>query len=317
MMDEYESIQMDVCPEDIEDCYNGVIPSQFDNTQISYYIHAVDADGNEYYSPQTAPNIQHFFMIGNMNSFPALFADDSESDQGWTLGIPADSATTGIWVREDPNGTTYNGLPLQTEDDHTIDGIIAFVTGNAPFDGSDPGADDVDDGATTLITPVMNLSGSVNPVFSYWRWYSNNLGNAPNADDWVVQVTADGQSWVELERTSQSETAWLYKQFLLNQYIDLTDQVQVRFIAEDSGEGSLVEAAVDDVFVLNGISVDIVIGDVDFDGEISIIDVLQIVDYILGVVQPNGLQVYAADINQDGNLNIIDALALIQMMLNP
>ena len=104
---------------------------------------------------------------------------------------------------------------------------------------------------------------------------------------------------------------------LLNQYIDLTDQVQVRFIAEDSGEGSLVEAAVDDVFVLNGISVDIVIGDVDFDGEISIIDVLQIVDYILGVVQPNGLQVYAADINQDGNLNIIDALALIQMMLNP
>ena len=297
--------------------YVAAIPAQPPGSVITYYIHAVDADGNEYYSPQTAPNIQHFFMIGNMNSFPALFADDSESDQGWTLGIPADSATTGIWVREDPNGTTYNGLPLQTEDDHTIDGIIAFVTGNAPFDGSDPGADDVDDGATTLITPVMNLSGSVNPVFSYWRWYSNNLGNAPNADDWVVQVTADGQNWVELERTSQSETAWLYKQFLLNQYIDLTDQVQVRFIAEDSGEGSLVEAAVDDIFVLNGISVDIVIGDVDFDGEISIIDVLQIVDYILGVVQPNGLQVYAADINQDGNLNIIDALALIQMMLNP
>ena len=78
-----------------------------------------------------------------------------------------------------------------------------------------------------------------------------------------------------------------------------------------------MEAAVDDVFVLNGISVDIVIGDVDFDGEISINDVLQIVDYILGVVQPNGLQVYVADLNQDGNLNVIDALVLIQTILNP
>jgi len=93
--------------------------------------------------------------------------------------------------------------------------------------------------------------------------------------------------------------------------------MQVRFIADDSGEGSLVEAAVDDIFVLNGVNVDVMMGDVDFDGELSINDVLQIVDFILGYVQPNGIQVYAADINQDGNLNIIDALSLIQMILNP
>ncbi len=304
-------------PGDEANEYIATIPSQPPGSVITYYIHAVDVNGNEYFSPETAPDIQHFFLIGNLASFPTFFSDDSESDQGWILGISSDSATDGIWVREDPNGTTTNGQQLQPEDDHTIDGITAFVTGNAPFDGTNAGDDDVDNGATTLLTPVMNLTGTVNPIFGYWRWYSNNLGNAPNADDWVVQVTADGQNWVELEHTSQSETAWLYKQFLLNQYIDLTDQVQVRFIAEDSGEGSLVEAAVDDVFVLNGISVDIVIGDVDFDGEISINDVLQIIDYILGVVQPNGLQVYVADLNQDGNLNVIDALVLIQTILNP
>lgn len=311
------TINTAMSPEESDNEYTAAIPPQPPGSVITYYIHAVDADGNEFYSPQTAPDIQHFFLIGNTNSFPALFSDDSETDQGWTLGVPADSATTGIWVREDPNGTTYNGLPLQPEDDHTIDGVMAFVTGNTPFDGSDPGADDVDGGTTTLISPVINLTGSIIPVLGYWRWYSNNLGNAPNADDWVVQVTADGQNWVELERTSQSETSWLYKQFLLNQYVDLTGQVQLRFIADDSGEGSLVEAAVDDVFILNGLSVDVMMGDVDFDGEVSIADVLLIVDYILGIVQPNGIQVYAADINQDGNLNIIDALSLLQSMLNP
>jgi hypothetical protein len=297
--------------------YIATIPAQPPGSVITYYIHAVDVDGNEYFSPETAPDIHHFFLIGDLVSFPVLFSDDSESDQGWTLGIASDGATSGIWVREDPIGTTNNGQQLQPEDDHTIDGNIAFVTGNAPFDGSNAGDGDVDNGATTLITPVMNLTGAVNPVFGYWRWYSNNLGNAPNADDWVVQVTADGQNWVDLERTSQSEASWLYRQFLLNQHIDLSDQMQVRFIADDSGEGSLVEAAVDDIFVLNGVNVDIMMGDVDFDGELSINDVLQIVDFILGYVQPNGIQVYTADINQDGNLNIIDALSLIQMILNP
>ncbi len=297
--------------------YFGTIPAQPPGTVITYYIHAVDGDGNEYFSPQTAPDIQHFFLIGNTMSFPALFTDDSEADQGWTLGVPSDSASAGIWVREDPNGTTNNGQPLQPEDDHTIDGITAFVTGNAPFDGTNAGDDDVDGGETTLITPAMNLIGAVNPVLGYWRWYSNNLGNEPNEDDWVVQVTADGLNWIDLERTSQSETSWIYKQFLLSQYIELSDQVQVRFIADDSGDGSLVEAAVDDVFILNGISVDIILGDVDFDGEVSINDVLQIVDYIFGATQPNGIQVYVADLNQDGNLNIIDALVLIQMILNP
>lgn len=297
--------------------YSGTIPAQPPGTVITYYIHAIDDDGNEYFSPQTAPDIQHFFLIGNTLSFPALFTDDSEADQGWTLGIPSDSASTGIWVREDPNGTTNNGQPLQPEDDHTFDGVTAFVTGNAPFDGTNAGDDDVDDGATTLVTPTMNLLGAVNPVFSYWRWYSNNLGNEPNADDWVVQVTNDGQNWFDLERSSQSEASWVYKQFLLSQYIEMSEQVQVRFIADDSGDGSLVEAAVDDVFVLNGISVNLIFGDVDFDGEVSINDVLQIVDYIFGAIQPNGIQVYVADLNQDGNLNVIDALVLVQMILNP
>jgi len=297
--------------------YVGEIPAMSPGTIVTYYIYAEDSYGNEYFSPENAPAITHFFLIGNMNTFPTLFADNGESDLGWALGIEGDNATTGIWEKADPIGTTIGGMEVQPEDDHTVDGVIAFVTGNVPFDGSNVGDGDVDGGKTTLLSPAMNLIGAVNPVFGYWRWYTNNLGNAPNSDDWVVQVTADGQNWVDLERTSQSENVWTYKQFLLNQYIELSTQVQVRFIADDSGDGSLVEAAVDDIFILNGINVDLVSGDVNFDGEININDVLTMIDYILGSVQPNGLQAYVSDINQDDQLNIIDALVLIQMIMNP
>ena len=65
-----------------------------------------------------------------------------------------DTATTGIWVREDPNGTAF-----QLEDDHTPDpGVIAWVTGNLPAAG--PSDDDVDAGCSTLQSPVWDLSGA-------------------------------------------------------------------------------------------------------------------------------------------------------------
>lgn len=304
-------------PGDDDNEYVAVIPPQPPGSIIKYYIHAVDANGIEYFSPETAPDIQHFFLIGDVITFPTLFSDDSEAENGWTLGVETDNASSGIWVREDPIGTTNNGIQVQPEDDHTDNGVTAFVTGNAPFDGSNVGEADVDDGMTTLITPEMNLLGSVNPVFGYWFWYTNDQGNSPNEDEWVVQVTSDGQNWVDLERTSQSQIEWSYKQFLLDQYIDLSSQVQVRFIADDSGDGSLVEAAVDDVFVINGVGVDIMVGDVDFDGELTINDVLQIIDFILGITPPNGVQLYVSDINQDGMMNVIDALYLIQTILNP
>ena len=44
-MDNYESITMSVCPQDIPDCYTGDIPTQEEDTEIRYYIQALDNTG--------------------------------------------------------------------------------------------------------------------------------------------------------------------------------------------------------------------------------------------------------------------------------
>jgi hypothetical protein len=44
-MDNYESITMSVCPWDIPDCYVGEIPAQGEDTEIRYYIQALDNTG--------------------------------------------------------------------------------------------------------------------------------------------------------------------------------------------------------------------------------------------------------------------------------
>jgi len=193
--------------------------------------------------------------ISSANGYEAVLAvalpvggwfDDMETDMGWTIGAAGDNASSGIWTRVDPNGTTYNGSVVQTEDDHTPEpGTLCFVTGQGSPGGT-AGENDVDGGKTTLLTPVFNLDGSTTANLTYWRWYTNDLGNNPGEDWWNVEVTDDGVTWVSLEHTQASLNAWTEMNFDLSMYIAMTDQVQLRFVAEDVSPGALVEAAVDD-----------------------------------------------------------------------
>lgn len=190
--------------------------------------------------------------------------DDVEADHGWTLGTAGDDASTGRWERADPRGTTYEGSDVQPEDDHTdAPGTICFVTGNGSVGGS-AGEADVDGGSTTLLTPVFDLGDATAATVEYWRWYTNDLGNNPGEDWWDVDVTNDGQNWVSLEHTQASNNSWARYEFDLGAFVTLTDHIQIRFIADDTSPGSLVEAAVDD-FMMTAVcppSADVSVDDV-------------------------------------------------------
>ncbi|MGD8397198.1 MAG: M28 family peptidase, partial [Candidatus Eiseniibacteriota bacterium] len=180
------------------------------------------------------------------------FYDDLEADGAWSLAAPDDDAETGRWVRVDPIGTEYNSQPCQPEDDHTAaPWTDCMVTGQGAPGGA-AGDADVDAGKTTLTTPVFDLSLVDAARVTYWRWYTNDLGNNPGEDVWQVQVSSDGGgSWVDLENTTQSANSWQERSFLIEDYVTPTATVAFRFVASDEGSGSLVEAAVDD-FVLSG-----------------------------------------------------------------
>ncbi len=194
--------------------------------------------------------------VGAGNGFQAVldyempvgpWFDDAEAERGWALAAPDDNATSGRWIRADPVGTTYNSVVVQTEDDHTPSpGVACFVTGNAD-PGAAAGSADVDGGKTTLLSPVFDLSNATTATVTYWRWFSNSAGNNPNEDNWVVDVTADGTTWIHLENTLTPAVAWTQQSFDLADFVTFTDRVQVRFVASDLVNPSLVEAAVDDI----------------------------------------------------------------------
>jgi hypothetical protein len=86
---------------------------------------------------------------------------------------------------------------------------------------------------------------------SYYRWYTNNTGGAPDTDTWAVDASSDGGStWVRLEATRVTERRWVYVEHNLERFIALTSQVRLRFVASDEGQGSIVEAALDDFLIV-------------------------------------------------------------------
>jgi len=175
--------------------------------------------------------------------------DTAETDLGWSLGVAGDGATSGQWVRDDPVGAVYNGEQTQPEDDHTpAPGHICFVTGNGSPGGA-AGEADVDGGKTTLLSPVFNTENATSIDLSYWRWYTNDLGNNPGQDWWTVDFSNDGTTWTHLEYTQESANSWTEHTFALDEIAPVTGTLQLRFIADDVSPGSLVEAAVDDITV--------------------------------------------------------------------
>ncbi|MBD3337407.1 MAG: T9SS type A sorting domain-containing protein, partial [Candidatus Eisenbacteria bacterium] len=176
-----------------------------------------------------------------------MYSYDGEDpgDPDWTLGVPGDQATTGIWERVDPIGTEYNGTEMQPEDDHTPDpGTECFVTGNGPVGGG-AGENDVDDGCTTLESPTFDLSEAEFAFVTYWRWYGEG-GNSAD-DEFVVDVSSDGgTNWYPLERVENIANDWNQVNLNISDFVDLTNQVKFRFIACDLNTPGLTEAAIDD-----------------------------------------------------------------------
>mgnify|MGYP001460699278 CR=1 FL=1 len=243
------------------------IPSQPNGTVIAYYLSLTDNFGNESAVTPIASNIMpikdanlpNFILVG----FDIMQEEDFDGNFGfWQTGGFDDNATTGIWeigvpipsygVYGDPSTI------CQTDAQNTPGGSQCAFTGNATSSQSGLGENDVDGGHTTLYSPSYDLSSFSNPAFSYYRWYTNSpySGANPGADWWQVMISDDGVNWVYVEDNISSDLSWRKFAFRVNDYVSLTNNVQLKFIASDSirlGQnldgGSLIEAAVDDLIL--------------------------------------------------------------------
>lgn len=261
--EEWQSVIMD----EQDDVFVTSIDGQPEASVIQYYFGISDVFGGiSAVNPVAAnkevyPNLPHFTLVGVS---PMLINDsDDYSEFGFfDLGTPQDNATTGEWDEVEPVGSFADpmdpsSIVAPTEDHTDVEFGFAFVTGENPGEDAAIGANDVDGGSTTLLSPLVDLTVYDDPVLAYWRWYVNAppSGANPGADWWQVEVSDDGgNTWERVENTLTQDISWRRNAFKISEYVDLTADFRFRFIASDSvrlGQhldgGSLIEAAVDDI----------------------------------------------------------------------
>lgn len=244
------------------DVYSGVIPAQPNGTVVAYYVALENLNGTlANVQPVAAhleePNVPNYILIGYEQNRIEDF--DNFQDSGWEEGLPSDNNTTGTWTIDAPIPSfSDDGVMVQVDQDHTpgSGNIACAITGNASSSSDGIGDSDVDGGHTTLLTPVFDLRSYENPAFSYWRYYTNSppSGANPGADWWQVMITDNGDDWVFVENTKVSDMSWRRVAFRVADYVELTENVRIKFIASDSTRvgqeldgGSLVEGAMDDL----------------------------------------------------------------------
>jgi hypothetical protein len=111
----------------------------------------------------------------------------------------------------------------------------------------------VDNGTTTLLSARYDTSGMVKPAVGYARWFTNDRGASPGEDPLVVEISDDdGMTWVELETVGAgTPLAWVQTEIPFPPSLLPSNRVRLRFTVADLGAGSLVEAGVDAIALLD------------------------------------------------------------------
>ena len=177
------------------------------------------------------------------------YYDDFTFNFGWNVNS---SASTGAWERGIPLGTFNAGIAANPGLDVATDcSNQAYVTGNTGVTGSDQ---DVDNGATTLTSPIFDLTSYSTPYLDYSRWFFNSGGMGSPNDSLTIYVS-NGLTSVLIETvlaTSPLNSTWVPKSYKISDYIAPTATMKVIVRTADAAPGHILEAGFDKFMIVEG-----------------------------------------------------------------
>jgi MYXO-CTERM domain-containing protein len=176
--------------------------------------------------------------------------DGASAPAGWRVDPDGDDVLpSGRWAHGAPMRSVAFDYSLQPGAAYS--GTGAFVTGLSSAD-----TDNVD-GRTTLESPPFGIKDLRQPFLSYQVYFVAANFQAellvPSDGELRVQASADGTSWVEVDRVTGMATGWQRRLIRLSEAlgpgVSARSEVRFRFVAAQTTTGAnpVVEAVIDDV----------------------------------------------------------------------
>lgn len=193
----------------------------------------------------SSQNIDFLFELNQ------AYNDNFSSDLGWEIQFDMD-LTAGVWELGIPNATYYENELLNPGFDSEMDcGEQAFITGNQV--GIEYYQGDVDDGATYLLSPYMDLSDYVNPYLSFETWFVNSGGSGVPNDSLLIKISnVDETVLIDFRTSSSSDSEWKTHEIAITDYINLSDSMRLIVeVMDQASTGHLVEAGFDNFSIID------------------------------------------------------------------
>jgi hypothetical protein len=187
------------------------------------------------------------FQTGGGQS--ALFQDDFEAARGWVRTPGANTATSGLWQRGNPEPTFQNGVNLQLD---ACYGGSANCMATGLTASVNAGVNDIDSGLTSMQSPAIVLPAGRTATLSF-RYYLGYINTATSADYFRVRaVGSDGVPVTLFQAPASSNNVgavWRAQSVSLSRFAGQT--ITLRFEAADSQSngGTVIEAGFDNVAV--------------------------------------------------------------------
>ncbi|MFK7961882.1 MAG: M14 family zinc carboxypeptidase [Phycisphaerales bacterium] len=274
--------------EDAPDTYRLDLPPLACGSTVEIAVLIDSTDGTSYRWPDADPAA---FAAIPVRERTILFADDGETDPGWT--VVSDDLTDGAWERGVPAGEGQRGDPATD-----FDG-----SGRAWLTGNEFGNSDVDGGPTTMTSPTVDLSGAGDPWLNAALWITCDDG-----DDLLrTELSNDGgATWTEVSSLATQGPNWSRLAVRIADFMEPTAAMRVRFIISDNPNDSVTEAAVDavafvDISCSGGGSPDL-----DGSGSVDFSDLL----IVLGAWGPCSGPC-PADLDGNGDVGLTDVLSVL------
>lgn len=172
------------------------------------------------------------------------YQDSVSLDLGWSLSDPSDGAVGGRWNRIIPSIGIAGSDWAQPPSEPGGTGGYVYETGT-PLPGQPVQVTDVNNGTTTLTSPVMDLSHATDPTIIFDLWFVHYEQDTVRDSLRIQLSNDDGKSWVTAYTEARGRAGWKKHYIYPKDLLPVTDRMRIRFRASDTLGNAIVMAAMD------------------------------------------------------------------------
>ena len=275
------------------------------------------------FDADSSDSVRYLFYLSMDSSFTNPVASDTLSDTTYVPTVVLNDSTTYFWkvkAIDQNGGETWSNQTNWYF--HTLETSFALL--ESPDVATKAGE--------VLIVPFLldNISNGELPVYSFQIQLQFDPTKLVLMDILLPERTGELPIMFSFNAQTISITMFNFPglflspgtgavfnlQFLTAEPTNVIDTTSVNFVTTKLLDGQMKEIPLQ---LKNGkitIQKDVLLGDMNIDGKLDLIDIEIMVDIVMGSTQPDNYQQIVGDVNSDGTIDLADVQQLIKIV-NP